>query len=124
MMAEGLSRWAYPAPLAEDTNFDGFDANLDRVRAWERTIIDRENSELHPAHSDLEFANVSILHRDRHRPLYMDATERALITRWEQPTVSHEARIVELHGGSVFRCLSRRRLTRSGTNFSLYGTIS
>ena len=35
VIADGLSRWAYPAGVADDTNFHGSDADLEGVMRWE-----------------------------------------------------------------------------------------
>ena len=35
VVADGLSRWAYPAGEADDTNFQGSDADLEGVSRWE-----------------------------------------------------------------------------------------
>ena len=32
--ADGMSRWAYPAGLADDTNFHGWDADLEGETQW------------------------------------------------------------------------------------------
>ena len=40
----GLSRWAYPARLADDTNFHGSDANQNGVMKQERELKEREES--------------------------------------------------------------------------------
>ena len=35
MIADGLSRWAYPAGVADDTTFHGSEADLEGVVIWE-----------------------------------------------------------------------------------------
>ena len=35
VIADGLSRWAYPAGVADDTNFHGSDADLEGLMRWE-----------------------------------------------------------------------------------------
>ena len=43
-VADGLSRWAYPAGLADDTNFHGSDAHRKGVMKQERDLKEREQS--------------------------------------------------------------------------------
>ena len=40
--ADGMSRWAYPAVLAHDTNFHGSDADLEGVTQWEASEREKE----------------------------------------------------------------------------------
>jgi hypothetical protein len=43
-VADGLSRWAYPAGLADDTNFHGSDADQKGVMKQERELKEREEN--------------------------------------------------------------------------------
>ena len=40
--ADGMSRWAYPAGLADDMNFHGSDADLEKVTPWEASEREKE----------------------------------------------------------------------------------
>ena len=41
-VADGLSRWAYPAGLAEDSTFHGSESDLEGVQRQERELLERE----------------------------------------------------------------------------------
>ena len=43
-VADGLSRWAYPAGLADDTNFHGSDADQKGVMKQERELKEKEEN--------------------------------------------------------------------------------
>ena len=45
-VADGMSRWAYPAGLADDTNFHGSDADLEGVTQWEASEREKEQQHI------------------------------------------------------------------------------
>ena len=56
VVADGLSRWAYPAGEADDTNFHGFDADLEgvsRSEAKEKAWESEELSDVVPASPEM-----------------------------------------------------------------------
>ena len=86
-VADGVSRWAYPAGLADDNNFHGSDAELKGYEDWEaqkqaqnnilidRLSITREGSEsgppcIHKAKCHVHCRGYSDLHAASHYPCF------------------------------------------------------